>query len=61
MKTDMDVVLEEVDEGRRHAIVALDILEKRRDQHPEVEKLRSVVGELAGLTNVWAKEKERWR
>lgn len=59
--TPMDEALAAITEGRSHLIVALDLLEKRRDCPSEVELLRSMVGDLAATISRFERERDRWR
>jgi hypothetical protein len=59
--TPLDDALEEISAARDRLLVAVDILEKRRDPARDAETLREMVCDLAGIVSVWSRERDRWR
>jgi hypothetical protein len=57
----MEVALSAVTEGRAHLVVALDLLEKRRDCPDDTQMLREIVGDLAAIVDRWRRERARWQ
>lgn len=56
----MDDVLAELKEAHAHVGIALDILEKRRDESDFRENLRSVSGTLNRIVSALERERARW-